>query len=477
MANCPEGDQDLGDIHRHFGSHSLWDKYSVPKSPTIDVTEVWGHDSSGSLVVENKTLSSMDLVNWLNEAPEKFLLSETHRRIARLVWVGENPKTSRWSPSRSDLSHILETWNIQHAFDYAQSCFAGVSALPQLDGVRSFTTTYHPKLAIAWSHGATGSVGNSTQGVMFAGAEQRVELVRTLESRWTFELAAHAMFPAFLCSLVLASEFDATAGGIKSDVREVEVRTGHHRFSHRQEQPAAGELGHLSARMSGCAAKLANGTRKLKVVAALNEFILEHSGDEQCTNSRGRDELVAWGSKLEPTRHSSATISSDSHAGSGKSLLTHHIRLMQHRLQMQLVDNEYVQQRVQVQIAALFHLIAQQDNSIAFETASSTRSIAHSSQQDSSSMKMLALVAMFFLPPSFVAALFSTPLFDWDAASQTADHESIGVGIRPQFKLFWAVTIPITALTFVVYGMGILVQKRKLNASQRLTSKPLETVP
>ncbi|KAK1765327.1 hypothetical protein QBC33DRAFT_612626 [Phialemonium atrogriseum] len=439
----------MDDIHRHFGSHSLWEKYDVAKSPSFDVTELWSsHDGSDSLEAEHRTLSSADLHNWLDELPHKSFHGEAHVRTARLLWVGENPKTWRWGPSTKDLEHILDTWKLQHAVDYARSCFAGVSALPPQDGARCFTVTYHPKLAFAWSY--TVSDGRPhMQGVIFAGAEQRGELLDSLECRWSAALAGQPMFPALLCSLVLAGEFDATAAAIKSDVREVEVRTGHHRFSHRQERPAGGELGDLSAKMSGCAAKLANGTRKLKVVEALNEFMLGHSRG----GARGDDGGVDAGE-----------------------MLSHHVRLMKHRLQMQLVDNEYVQQRVQVQIAALFHLIAQQDNAIAFANASSIRSIAQSSQDDSSSMKMLALVAMFFLPGSFVAALFSTSLFDWDGAARSDDRSSIGIGLRPQFGLFWAVTLPLTAVTFGLYTVWIISQRRKRKRKEKRADLKLVTV-
>lgn len=462
----------MEDIHRYFGKHGLWEKYLIHKSPTLDVTEIWSHVSSTDIVVEDKSISSLDLENWLGEDTEKLILSENHHRIVRLVWVGENPKTSRSGPSANDLSRILEAWNMQHAFAYGQSCYAGVSELPLYDGFRNFTVTYHPKLAMTWAHRVANDGRRSTQGIIFAGGEQRIEITSTLKSRWSSTLASHAMFPTFICSLVLTGEFDATAGSIKSNVREVEVRTGHHRFSHRQEKPAAGELGHLSAQMSGCAAKLANGTRKLKVVAALHEFILKYLKEDQIpTPTTLYNEYETGDLKSSGSGQSACTSSLYGEDVSGKELLTYYVEQMQHRLQMQFIDNEYVQQRVQVQIAALFHLIAQQDNAIAFETASSTRSIAYSSQQDSSSMKMLALVAMFFLPPSFVAALFSTPVFDWDAAAQSEDMNSIGVSIRPQFKLFWAITLPVTALTFVVYGAGLLSQKRQQRASRQPTTK------
>lgn len=458
----------MEDLHHHLGSRSVWEKYDVPKSPTFDITEIWGYDGSDSAVCDHRTISSADVANWLDEPSEKLLYPRSHIRLARFVWVGENSKTSRQSPSTGVLATILESWGLEQASDYSRSSYAGVTALPPRGDTWKFTVTYHPKIALAWSSSTIGGATH-TQAVAFTGTEQRTEILNILASRWRPDAVSHPVFPAFLCSLVLSGEFDDTVEGIKSDVREVEVRTGHHRFSHRQERPAAGELGNLSARMSGCAAKLANGSRKLSVVGALNDFIIRHTGGQTPSESNHDDKprnmeglelekgdsiYTRWSSSLRPL----ATLQ-DKPSTSAATLLSHHVDVLQQRLAMQSVDNEYVRQRVQVQIAALFHLIAQQDNAIAFDTARATRELAASSQEDSSSMKMLAIVAMFFLPGSFVAALFSTPLFDWDGAP--ADSSSIGIGTRPQFALFWAVTVSVTVLTFAAYLVGMVLRRRR----------------
>ncbi|KAK0705473.1 hypothetical protein B0H67DRAFT_498815 [Lasiosphaeris hirsuta] len=431
-------------LHQHFGSRSVWEKYDVSHALTVNVTEIWGSDGAPTSVVESKAISSSILDNWLDEAPTKHILAHPHTRLLRLIWVGSDPATYRPSPSTRELRRLLATWDLQDGYDYALSCFAGVAALPTRGDSRVFTVTYHPKLAMSWSYTVADGVP-CTQVVVFAEGEERTELLRALTSKWPPSLVGHPMFPAFLCGLMLSQEIDTTLDDIKGTVREVEARTGHHRFTtRRQTRPAAGELGTLSAQMSGCAAKLANGTRKLQVIEALNSFLLQHASVPATTRPLLRKPRSAFekdtGSDPSPT-----------------ALLTSYHGLIAHRAQMQAVDSTYVAQRVQVQIAALFHLIAQQDNAIAFETASATRSIAKDSLRDSSSMKMLALVAMFFLPGSFVAALFSTPLFEWDEVGAGG----IGVATRPQFVLFWAVAVPLTVLTFVLYGVWIVAQKRR----------------
>ena len=463
----------MEDLHNHFGHRQLWEKWDVSKAATFRITEIWGHDDMPVSAVESRPIQALSLDNWLEEPSQKYILTGQHTRILRLVWVGLDPESShasRRSPSTRELQQLLDRWDLQEGYDYALSCFAGVSSLPPRQDARIFTATYHPKLAVAWSHRIVDGGRPETRAVVFAEGEERAELLRVLQSKWSPSLVGHAMFPAFLCSLMLSQELDTTLEDIKEVVRNVEARTGHHRFStRRQTRPAAGELGSLSAEMSGCSAKLANGTRKLKVVETLNAFMLQHAGggadapsgrpDEEKKNIKDGNQPRAYvtqdifRSRPESTSHHHRPEPSPS------KILTHHLGLLRDRAEMQSVDSAYVQQRVQVQIAALFHLIAQQDNAIAFETASATRSIAKDSLQDSSSMKMLALVAMFFLPGSFVAALFSAPLFDWDAASSSS---SISVGTRPQFALFWAVAIPLTVATFALYAMWIVMQKKRL---------------
>lgn len=437
----------MEDLVCHFGDRSLWERYDVPKAPIAEVTEIWveNNDRFSPSLVETTNVSSADIESWLEQSPHRHFPSGVHTRSIRLLWVGRDPETGRPSPSAKVLERLADAWALREALDYARSCFTGVSALASRGETRVFTATYHPKLAMAWSCTDPGSEGPAqTHAIIFAEGEERTVLRRILGSKWTRASASHAMFPALLCSLMLAQELDSTLEEIKTAVRGVEERTGHHRFTtRRQAQPAGGELGQLSAGMSGCAAKLANGARKIKVVEALVGFIEEHARRQ-----------------TDPEDH----IPADSPNGAfSKS----NIDLLRHRAQMQSVETAYVQQRVQIQIAALFHLIAQQDNAIAFDTASATRSIAASSLQDSSSMKMLALVAMFFLPGSFVAALFSTPLFAWEDSIGSND---ISLGTRPQFALFWAVTAPLTALVFVLYAAWMCVQKRRGERVRRHTA-------
>jgi hypothetical protein len=92
---------------------------------------------------------------------------------------------------------------------------------------------------------------------------------------------------------------------------------------------------------------------------------------------------------------------------------------------------------------------------VSLELARDSKIIAMHSKQDSSAMKTLALVTMVFLPGTFVASLFSMPLFDWTSAGDVT---------RPRFRIYWAVAVPLTAVTLMIYGIWSMWIKRRARA-------------
>jgi len=91
--------------------------------------------------------------------------------------------------------------------------------------------------------------------------------------------------------------------------------------------------------------------------------------------------------------------------------------------------------------------------------ASDCRLVAMASQRDSSSMKVIAVVTMCFLPGTFVASMFSIPLFDWDANDRKAMYRR--EFWLPRLTVYSAVTIPLMALTFAIWTFWIFLQAVK----------------
>ena len=107
-----------------------------------------------------------------------------------------------------------------------------------------------------------------------------------------------------------------------------------------------------------------------------------------------------------------------------------------------------LQSRASIQIQGLFNIIAQREQELSRELTKAslqlgeaTRQIAEDSKRDSTSMKAIAAVTMFFLPGTFVASLLAMPIFRWNA---TAGDDVIS----PRIWVYWAVTIPLTLITF-----------------------------
>ncbi|KAI9688967.1 MAG: hypothetical protein M1822_000704 [Bathelium mastoideum] len=121
---------------------------------------------------------------------------------------------------------------------------------------------------------------------------------------------------------------------------------------------------------------------------------------------------------------------------------------------------KFLQERGKTQLSVLFNLIAQRDASANIELAKDSRTIAFASQHDSDSMKTIAMMTMAFLPATFFATFFATPLLQWNASKV----------IQTRFWVFWAFTIPITALVFALW-FGITkrqaIRKRVENRRQR----------
>jgi Mg2+ and Co2+ transporter CorA len=82
------------------------------------------------------------------------------------------------------------------------------------------------------------------------------------------------------------------------------------------------------------------------------------------------------------------------------------------------------------------------------EDSAVMRTIAIESKKDSSAMKTIAVLGMFFLPGTFVAAIFAMPMFDWDANTPT---------IKPGFKYYWAVTAPLTLFVLLSWALAMLL--------------------
>ncbi|KDR76469.1 hypothetical protein GALMADRAFT_246836 [Galerina marginata CBS 339.88] len=116
-------------------------------------------------------------------------------------------------------------------------------------------------------------------------------------------------------------------------------------------------------------------------------------------------------------------------------------------------------ERTQVQINRFFNHATQKDSAINLDISKLTSEIAVSSQRDSSAMITMAAVTMFFLPGTFMSALFSMVFFN----IETNPAGQVVFSVAPQWWIFPVVTIPLTILVFLIWivWMRIRDQRRR----------------
>ena len=101
-------------------------------------------------------------------------------------------------------------------------------------------------------------------------------------------------------------------------------------------------------------------------------------------------------------------------------------------LEFQMPRLRRAQAHTMLNRTGLENRVATQGNKINYQ-------IALESKADSSAMKAIAVLTMFFLPATFLATFFAMPFFNWDAEMQN------GV-VKDRLWIYWAVTAPATLL-------------------------------
>ena len=117
-------------------------------------------------------------------------------------------------------------------------------------------------------------------------------------------------------------------------------------------------------------------------------------------------------------------------------------------------------------LTQLFNLIAQREAKVGIAVAEDSRTLASASKEDSTAMKTLAAVTVVFLPGTFVASFFAMPLFEWNAVGD-------GIFVSKRFWVYWAVTVPLTCLTLVVWVLWTRRQARVHRVLERRAREEL----
>ncbi|KAL9623305.1 MAG: hypothetical protein Q9160_002412 [Pyrenula sp. 1 TL-2023] len=246
----------------------------------------------------------------------------------------------------------------------------------------------------------------------------------------------------------------------KEQVHQAQIKSGYHQYARVESGTTVGNInyGKMSASVSGLAANLVTSEICLRGLHHLATSILEdnHSftndqslagkGDvRQAADYIGRQARF-WGQEC-------ANLQADAAAWQRKASLV-----------IQGIFNLIAQrdQNTSIGIAKDSRILAEQSQKIAYES----RVLAEESKRDSTSMKAIAAVTVFFLPGTFVASLFAMLMFQWDAQA--------GSIVNHHFWLYWAVTIPLTITTILTWLTWDLLSNKQRKAVSGLIQGEME---
>lgn len=117
--------------------------------------------------------------------------------------------------------------------------------------------------------------------------------------------------------------------------------------------------------------------------------------------------------------------------------LQRRLRYHEHMLQGLQHRSASNKARLMNEIQLAFNTVAQYDSGVSVQ-------IGRAAQMDSEAMKTISFLTLTFLPATFISAIFSTSFFNYDGGSEEWS-------VSEKFWLYWAVAIPITVITSVLW--------------------------
>ncbi|XXG94418.1 hypothetical protein Hte_000674 [Hypoxylon texense] len=113
-------------------------------------------------------------------------------------------------------------------------------------------------------------------------------------------------------------------------------------------------------------------------------------------------------------------------------------------------DVEWVIQITDDYMARISRTLMRKDTEASIELAKLSVALTKAAKADSSSMKIIAVMTMIFLPGTFFAALFAVPSLKWDNQDVVGD----------KFWIYWAFTIPFTLL--IIFLWLAITQRKQM---------------
>ncbi|KAM5350946.1 hypothetical protein ACJ41O_003669 [Fusarium nematophilum] len=275
--------------------------------------------------------------------------------------------------------------------------------------------------------------------------------------------AAHLNKPSFLVVVVLIhllEYFDEQLDVKLNTIRKIEANIGHGPDGFSLKSRSVGQLIETSYKLGKMTADLSSVVQHQAIATSMVEFV------RNCVKESSSDEPGAILKVLEQRLKGVAEM----------------VKYLQGRLQGQLsviwarighIDAEVSNELTEVgnNLTTVSNELAEVGNNlttVSNELATASKDLAKATAKDSSSMKTIAVMTMAFLPGTFFAALFAIPSLKWDQP---------GV-VQQNFWVYWAFTLPFTALVFGIWKVATKRSHRLLNKQSDINVEtPTGTAP
>ncbi|KAL8828996.1 MAG: hypothetical protein Q9191_002276 [Dirinaria sp. TL-2023a] len=424
-----EGLANILETNRHF-------VYGEPKyneqSEGIEISEIFHREESATL--ETRTIINADIVSWLSQPPAAANLASKGYGTTRIVWLHHNMTIPplQYEINKSSYEFITERFELKRVRQLMAS--GNLICLPaqHQSGKESLALSIlGASFETMWTYDW---MTYSTEVIILVDYTRILltPLRIVLESQK--RLARHPMFMAFVFAISLLSTVDAELANLHRDFVQVENRTRHTPLSHSQLPAAVGSYATLSAMMSGCSAyavSMEDHSAQLReILSCLSKY--------------------QWPQDVEQPEWAQTMVKEVNEC----------VEVMRLRHEAQARSLHDSSRRADIQLTALFNLIAQEETQLSIRVVQDSRTLASATKDDSTAMKTLAAVTVIFLPGTFVAALFSMPLFQWDT-------QTLGASVLSrQFWIYWAVTGPLKVVTLTLWFVWMRWQTRRRRARE-----------
>ncbi|OAP56148.1 hypothetical protein AYL99_09327 [Fonsecaea erecta] len=141
--------------------------------------------------------------------------------------------------------------------------------------------------------------------------------------------------------------------------------------------------------------------------------------------------------------------------------LDHFMNVMWDYTFIHLFDADSLGERLHNAMASVFQLTTQRDSRASLAVADINNELAWQGKNTNKAMRTIAFVSLLFLPGTFVASFFDTPIFNF---AIPANHKQVIVPLP--FAIYWTVSIVLT-LGLVLAWVSYLRRSKEMDLRER----------